>query len=63
VRACTLPLTARGCVNRIITDMAVIDVTLEGFALRELADGVGVRDVEEATGAPLIVPDSDIPVY
>nr|WP_029040792.1 3-oxoacid CoA-transferase subunit B [Cucumibacter marinus] len=63
VKTCTLPLTARGCVNRIITDMAVIDVTPQGFALRELADGVGVREVEEATGAPLTVPDGDIPVY
>ncbi|SFJ08170.1 3-oxoacid CoA-transferase subunit B [Celeribacter neptunius] len=60
---CTLPLTARGRVARIFTDLAVVDVTLEGFVLRELADGVSVKEVSEATGAKLILPDTDIPRF
>lgn len=53
VEQCTYPLTARGVVDRIITDLAVIDVTPEGFSLAELAPGVTEEEVREATGAPL----------
>lgn len=60
---CSLPLTAPRCVDRIITDLAVIDVTPEGFALRELAPGTDIGAVRSATGAPLIVPDGNIPTY
>jgi 3-oxoacid CoA-transferase subunit B len=60
---CTLPVTARGCVKRIFTDMAVVDVTPEGFALREIAADTTVQAVIEATGAPLAVPDGDIPTF
>jgi len=63
VERCTLPLTAAGCVARIFTDMAVIDVTGDGFALREIADGLSVADVREATGAPLHVPNTEIPTF
>ena len=60
---CSLPLTATGCVARIFTDMAVVDVTTQGFALREVAEGVSVDAVTEATGAPLIIPAGRIPTF
>ncbi len=47
---CTLPLTGRGVVDRVITDLAVLDITPDGPALRELASGVTADDVWSATG-------------
>ena len=52
---CTLPLTGKGVVNRIITDRAVIDVTARGLELKEIAPGLTVEEVVLATGAELIV--------
>jgi 3-oxoacid CoA-transferase subunit B len=49
VRECTLPLTGIGVVNRVITDLAVIDVTEDGFVVSELAPGVSEDDVRKAT--------------
>ena len=53
VEKCELPLTGQGVVQRIITDLAVIDVTEAGLVLRELADGVTEDEVREKTGAEL----------
>jgi 3-oxoacid CoA-transferase subunit B len=55
VGECTLPYTGRGVVHRIITDLAVLDVTDDGLVLRELAPGVTVDEVRAATGPDFTV--------
>jgi 3-oxoacid CoA-transferase subunit B len=57
VESCTLPLTGKGVVDRIITDLAVLDVTPEGLVLREMAEGVTAEEIREKTGAAVILPD------
>ncbi|MBI5950009.1 MAG: 3-oxoacid CoA-transferase subunit B [Chloroflexi bacterium] len=55
VRECDYPLTASSCVDLIVTDLAVIEVTGRGLLLTEVAPGVTVSEVIQATGAPLAV--------
>ena len=50
---CTLPLTGVGVVNKIITDLCVLDVTPEGLKLTELAPGVSIDEIKQKTGAPV----------
>jgi 3-oxoacid CoA-transferase subunit B len=57
LKSCTLPLTGRRVVKRVITDLAVLDVGEEGLVLRELAPGVTAQEVVRATEARLTVPE------
>ena len=54
VERCTYPLTGVGCVNRIYTDLAVLDVTRAGLHVRELADGLSFEELCKLTGVPLL---------
>jgi 3-oxoadipate CoA-transferase beta subunit len=53
VRRCSYPLTAPGVVKRVYTNLAVLDVTPDGFAVRELVDGLTLDALQKVTGAPL----------
>jgi 3-oxoadipate CoA-transferase, beta subunit len=53
VKACTYPLTGMGCVNRIYTDLAVIDVTAEGLAVVDCVPGLSLEELVRLTGVPL----------
>ncbi len=55
LKRCSLPLTGEQCVNRVITDLGVLDITEEGFSLVELAEGVSLEQLKEATGAEIII--------
>ena len=57
---CTLPLTGVRCVKKIVTDLAVIEVTIHGFMLLERAPGVSVEMIQEATEGTLLIPE-DVP--
>jgi 3-oxoadipate CoA-transferase beta subunit len=54
VERCTYPLTGIGCVNRIYTDLAVLDVTLQGLRVREMVDGLTFEELTRLTGVPLL---------
>jgi 3-oxoacid CoA-transferase B subunit len=53
VTRCTYPLTAKACVKRIYTNLAVIDVTKDGLVVREMVDGLSRDELQKRTGAPL----------
>jgi len=63
VNACSLPLTAKGCVNTIITELAVIDVLPSGLYLREIATETDVDTVIAGTEAEVVVPDRELPKF
>ena len=63
VEKCSLPLTAKGRVSRIFTDMAVCDVTQEGLRLVEIAEGLSVGEVRQATGTVLLVGDGPLATF
>jgi 3-oxoadipate CoA-transferase beta subunit len=56
VRKCTYPLTGLACVNRIYTDLAVIDVGPNGLEVIEVVDGLAFEELQRLTGAPLALP-------
>ena len=54
VGQCSYPLTGIGCVNRIYTDLAVLDVTPQGLLVREMAEGLTLEELQTITGVPLL---------
>jgi len=54
VAECTYPLTGIGCVSRIYTDLAVLDVTPQGLFVREMAEGLTLAELQTITGVPLL---------
>lgn len=61
LKKCSLPLTGVGCVKKVVTELAVLEVTPNGFRLVERAPGVSIEEIIKATAAQLIV-DGEIPV-
>jgi len=55
---CTLPLTGKGCIKRVLTDLALMDIADGKFILRERAPGVSVEEIASLTGGELIIPDN-----
>ena len=55
---CSLPITGVGCVKKVVTNLAVLDITEDGFVLRERARGVSVEEIVNATAGKLHVPDT-----
>ncbi len=58
--ACTLPLTGVRCVRKVVSDLAVLDITGDGFVLRERAPGVSVEEIRKKTAGRLVIP-GDVP--
>ena len=59
VKTCTLPLTGRGVVDRVITELCVLDVGPHGFVLRELAPDVSQEQLDQVTDAKILVPETE----
>jgi 3-oxoadipate CoA-transferase beta subunit len=55
IEACALPLTAKRCVTRVFTDIAVVDVTPAGFVAREMIEGLSPEELKARTGAPIAI--------
>jgi 3-oxoacid CoA-transferase subunit B len=60
LKRCTLPLTGVGCVKKVVTELAVLEVTPKGFKLLERAPGVSVEQIIDSTEATLII-EGEIP--
>jgi 3-oxoacid CoA-transferase subunit B len=60
LKRCSLPLTGVGCVKKVVTELAVLEIVPEGFKLLERAPGVTVEDIKNATEGNLIV-EGEIP--
>ncbi|MEQ3661311.1 MAG: 3-oxoacid CoA-transferase subunit B [Flavobacterium sp.] len=60
LKKCSLPLTGVGCVKKVVTELAVLEITPKGFKLLERAPGVTVEDIQKATEGSLII-EGDIP--
>ncbi len=58
LKACALPLTGRRVVNRVISDLAVMNITDKGLVVRELAPGITAEEVQYKTKAKLIFPEA-----
>jgi 3-oxoacid CoA-transferase subunit B len=58
--SCSLPLTGVSCVKKVVTDLAVLDITPEGFRLLERAPGVSVQEIKDKTAGKLII-EGEIP--
>jgi 3-oxoacid CoA-transferase subunit B len=61
LKQCTLPLTGVACVKKIVTNLAVIEITNKGFKLLERAPGISIEDIKKATEGTLII-EGDIPI-
>ena len=57
LKRCDLPITGLGCVKKVVTNLAVLDITPDGFLLVERAPGVSVEEIKNATEGKLIIPD------
>ena len=62
LKECTLPLTAKGQVNLIVTEMGVMEITSDGIVLKELNPAFTIEEIQNATGAELIISDTLIPM-
>ncbi len=58
LKRCDLPITGLGCVKKVVTNLAVLDITPDGFLLVERAPGVSVEEIKAATEGKLIIPDN-----
>jgi 3-oxoacid CoA-transferase subunit B len=55
---CTLPLTGLACVKKVVTDLAVLDITPNGFLLKETAPGISIEEIKSKTSGRLIIDDN-----